>query len=259
MVGLRTADIFLQYGILAKGLASPLLNTFNVSQAPNFGPAIALGMPLKPLLVLAMAAGSSIKQSYWLLFVSREEMPPANAILISVFNTIFNSANSILSLTSAASAFTPSLLTAADDNGASALLTLSSISYFVGLALEAVSEQQRKAFKDNSKNAGKLYTGGLFGLARHINYAGYIIWRSSYALASGGWVWGALVAAFFSWDFANRAVPVLDKYCASKVSTWRLSHDCLPMIWDIGECSSQMLKFTDEFTANSLLYSQILN
>jgi protein-S-isoprenylcysteine O-methyltransferase Ste14 len=230
MVGLRTADIFLQYGILAQGLAGPLLNTLNVSQPPNFAPAIALGLPLKPLLILAMAAGSSIKQSYWVVFVSKEEMPPANAILISVFNTVFNSANSILSLTTAASAFTPSFLTATDDTGASALLALSSISYFVGLALEAVSEQQRKAFKDNSKNTGKLYTGGLFGLARHINYAGYIIWRSSYALASGGWIWGALVAAFFSWDFANRAVPVLDEYCASKVSPWCLSHDYLPLV-----------------------------
>lgn len=161
-------------------------------------------------------------------------MPPANAILISVFNTVFNSANSILSLTTAASAFTPSLLTAADDTGAPALLVLSSISYFVGLALEAVSEQQRKAFKDDSKNAGKLYTGGLFGLARHINYAGYIIWRSSYALAAGGWIWGAVVAAFFSWDFANRAVPVLDEYCASKVCLWCLSRDCFPRMWDAG-------------------------
>ncbi|CZR58618.1 uncharacterized protein PAC_08510 [Phialocephala subalpina] len=216
MVGLRTADIFLQYGILAKGLADPLLSLLNVSQPLNFAPAVALGLPLKPLLILAMAAGSSIKQSYWLVYVSKEEMPPANAVLISVFNTVFNSANSILSLTTAANAFTPGFLTAESDNGASTLLVLSSVSYFVGLAIEAVSETQRKTFKDDPKNAGKVYTGGLFGLARHINYGAYTIWRSSYALASGGWIWGGIVAAFFSWDFANRAIPVLDEYCKSR-------------------------------------------
>jgi len=216
MIGLRTADVFLQYGILAKGLADPLLNLLNVSQTPNFAPAVAFGLPLQPLLILGMAAGSTIKQSYWLAYISNEQMPAGSAVGISMFNTVFNSINSVLSLTNAASAFTPSLLTTQDDNGASILLILSSISYFVGLGLEATSEIQRKAFKDDPKNAGKLYTGGLFGLARHINYAGYTIWRSSYALASGGWLWGGFVAAFFTYDFTNRAIPVLDEYCTER-------------------------------------------
>lgn len=216
MVSLRTADIFLQYGILAKGLAGPLLSALNISQPPNFAPAIALGLPLKPLLILAMAAGTSIKQSYWLVYVSKEEMLPLNAVLISVFNTLFNSVNSILSLTAAANAFTPEFLTAENSDGVSTLLVLSSVSYFVGLAIEAVSETQRKAFKDDPKNAGKVYTGGLFGLARHINYGAFTIWRSSYALASGGWIWGGILAVFFSWDFVNRAIPVLDEYCWSR-------------------------------------------
>ncbi|KUJ13761.1 uncharacterized protein LY89DRAFT_687134 [Mollisia scopiformis] len=216
MVGLRTADIFLQYGILAKGLADPLLNYLNVSQTPNFAPAIAFGLPLQPLLILAMAAGSSIKQAYWVTCISREEMSPSSAIFVSIFNTVFNSANSILALTAAASAFTPSILTEQDKNGASILLIASTVAYFVGLAVEAISETQRKAFKDDSKNAGKLYTGGLFGLARHINYAGYTIWRAGYSFASGGWIWGSIVAAFFTYDFTNRAIPVLDEYCSER-------------------------------------------
>lgn len=216
-VGLRTADIFLQYGILAKGLADPLLNLLNVSHVPNFAPAVAFGLPFNYFLILTMAAGSTIKQIYYALVISREELTPRNAAAISILNTVFNSISSILSLTNAASTFMPSLLTTQDESGTSTLLIISSISYVVGLLLEAVSETQRKAFKDDPKNAGKPYTGGLFGLARHINYGGYSVWRTSYALASGGWIWGAIIGALFTYDFTNRAIPVLDEYCSKRV------------------------------------------
>lgn len=217
-VGLRTADVFLQYGILAKGLADPLLNYLKVSHAPNFAPAVAFGLPLQPLVILTMAAGSAVKQLYYALLIEREQLTTRSAVIISVFNTLFNSVNSILSLTTAASVFMPSFLATQHENGASNLLIISSISYLVGLSLEAVSETQRKVFKDDPKNAGKAYTGGLFRLARHINYGGYAVWRASYALASGGWIWGAFVGAFFTYDFVNRAIPILDDYCSKRVS-----------------------------------------
>jgi len=79
-----------------------------------------------------------------------------------------------------------------------------------------VSEIQRKAFKDEKKNEGKPFTGGLFGLARHINYGGYVVWRSSYALVSGGLLWAAFVGTFFGTDFARRGIPVLDEYCSKR-------------------------------------------
>jgi protein-S-isoprenylcysteine O-methyltransferase Ste14 len=217
-VGLRAADVFLQYGILAKGLADPLLNYLNVSHVPNFAPLVAFGLPLQPLVILTMAAGTTVKQFYHALLIEREVLTPSSAVIISIVNTVFNSINSILSLTTAASAFMPSFLTTQHENSASNLLIISSISYLVGLSLEAVSETQRKAFKDDPKNAGKAYTGGLFGLARHINYGGYAIWRASYALASGGWIWGAFIGVFFTYDFVSRAIPVLDEYCSKRVS-----------------------------------------
>ena len=65
-----------------------------------------------------MAVGSSIKQNYTLAFLSEQEMPVGGAIMIPVFNTIFNSANSIPSLTTAANAFTLSFLSTENDSGA---------------------------------------------------------------------------------------------------------------------------------------------
>lgn len=90
--------------------------------------------------------------------------------------------------------------------------------FVLGMLAETVSEVQRKIFKDKPENKGRVYTGGLFGLARHINYGGYTIWRAGFALASAGWIWAAVVGAFFAYDFATRGIPVLDEYCGNKVS-----------------------------------------
>jgi protein-S-isoprenylcysteine O-methyltransferase Ste14 len=218
-IGLRSLDPFLQYGILGSGLAAPILNALNVSTVHSSSPLVALELPLKPLIVLAMAAGTTIKQVYWVAYLSNEEMPTGNSIIISIFNTVFNSANSILSLTAAAKFFAPSFLTnSQNENEFSPLFILGSVSYTIGLVVEAVSETRRKKFKDDPKNKGMAYTGGLFGLARHINYGAYTVMRSGYALASGGWIWGSFVAIFFGVDFARRGVPILDEYCTKRVS-----------------------------------------
>jgi protein-S-isoprenylcysteine O-methyltransferase Ste14 len=219
-IGLRSLDPFLQYGILGTGLAAPLLNALHISTVhSSSAPLVALGLPLKPLIVLAMAAGTTIKQVYWVAYLSNEEMPTGNSIIISIFNTVFNSANSILSLTATAKLFAASFLTGSqNENEISPLFILGSVSYTIGLIIEAISETQRKKFKDDPKNKGKAYTGGLFGLARHINYGAYTVMRSGYALASGGWIWGSFVAIFFGVDFARRGVPILDEYCTKRVS-----------------------------------------
>jgi steroid 5-alpha reductase family enzyme len=88
----------------------------------------------------------------------------------------------------------------------------------LGMAAEAVSEVQRSNFKADPKNSGKPYTGGLFGLARHVNYGGYAVMRAGYAMATGWWMWGAFVFTFFFRDFATRGVPVLDEYYLKRVS-----------------------------------------
>jgi len=216
-VGLRTLDIFIQYGFLAQGLASPLLNALSVSPTTNTAPIVALGLPLQQFIILGMAAGTAIKQSGALLFIQKEEMLPATAIMVAVFNTVFNSANTIFSLTAAASYFTPSVLTSTDKStGMSPLFIIGVGAYVLGLATEAISEIQRRNFKADPRNAGKPYAGGLFGLARHINYGGYTVMRAGYALATGGWMWSAFVFAFFFRDFATRGVPVLDEYCSKR-------------------------------------------
>ena len=42
--------------------------------------------------------------------------------------------------------------------------------FLIGSAIETGSELQRHAFKARPESKGRLFTGGLFGLAQHINY-----------------------------------------------------------------------------------------
>lgn len=218
-VGLRSLDVFIQYSIVAKGLADPLLNALSIPRAfPSSAPTVALGLPLQSLIIIGMSVGSAAKQIYWETLIAKEEMVPKMAILVSIFNTVNNGINSVLSLTPLASYLIPSFLSSTDNpTTLSPLFLLGTISYTIGILLELVSEVQRRNFKDDPQNTGKPYTGGLFGLARHINYGGYTIWRASYAFTAGGLIPGALVAALFCYDFSNRAVPLLDRYCSKRV------------------------------------------
>jgi steroid 5-alpha reductase family enzyme len=133
-------------------------------------------------------------------------MYPSGAIFIALFNTINNTLNTLAFTIAAAN---PTYLSPYSIYIGAAL-------YTIGILVETISEVQRKRFKDKPENKGKAYAGGLFSLARNINYGGYTLWRSGMALAAGGPIWGSLVFAFFTWDFSTRAIPVLEEYCRNK-------------------------------------------
>lgn len=218
-ITLRTLDTPIQYAILAKSLASPLLDYLNITHIATYATsspaAIAFGLPLKPLLILGMAAGTALKQNYWLASIAAEEMPLSKALPIGIFNSVFNSLNSIIALTAASKFLAPEVLTAGE---LSPMFLLGYLGCFTSLAVETISEVQRRNFKAKPENKGKPFTGGLFGWSRHINYGAYTVMRGSYALACGGWIWGLVVGGFFAVDFINRGVPVMDDYCTKRVS-----------------------------------------
>lgn len=160
-----------------------------------------------------MAFGSSFKQILTMLVVSEQDYPPSSALMIALFNTIFNSTNTILSTWTATSR-SPS---ASSSLAPSPLDLIGPGLYLTGLLVEMISELQRTAFKKDPANKGKPHAGDLFSLARHINYGGYALWRASFAFTAGGWGWGLAVFAFFFYDFAYRGVPVLDAYLSQRV------------------------------------------
>jgi hypothetical protein len=102
-IGLRCADLYWQYTLLTD------LRPRLLSHLGPFIPPIALLSPSRILnlapaaqLILLMAAGSTLKQNLTLVYISEQEMPVSNGIVIPLFNTIFNTANSLLLLHSVA-------------------------------------------------------------------------------------------------------------------------------------------------------------
>ena len=213
---LRGIEPVLQYSILAHGLGSSVLHRVGLRTLPpglptHTGISLIDGLGLSPyrLVLLGMAVGAAVKQNIWVTALSGEPMPVTGAIAVGVFNAVFNSLSTYAFLTTATSASTEA------DFPQPALLIGASL-YVVGIMTELIAEVQRKRFKANPDNKGKAYTGGLWSFARHINYGGYTIWRAGYAMVGGGYTLGALVGAFFAWDFTQRAIPILSEYCEKR-------------------------------------------
>lgn len=103
--------------------------------------------------------------------------------------------------------------TAADPLQSTTLIAIAL--YIIGSCFNTGSELQRKRFKANPQNKGKLYTKGLFALTMHPNYFGDILLFSGYALASGN-IYTALVPLTMALGFVAQHIPDLDSYLAKR-------------------------------------------
>lgn len=147
-------------------------------------------------------------------------MPTGQALNIGIANSVFSGINAFLAswAGSALGASAPGLLrsgaSVAEDLHSSPLLAGAVTASILGIVIETISELQRKSFKADPKNKGKPYSGGLFSLARHINYSGYALWRPANALAAGGVASAIATFAFFTYNFVANSIPGLDKVSA---------------------------------------------
>ena len=89
--------------------------------------------------------------------------------------------------------------------------------FFLGSYINTYSEIQRKRFKENPNNKGKLYTLGLFKLARHINYFGDICWVSGWAIITHN-IWSGLIPLSLTLGFIFFFIPELSSYLENKYS-----------------------------------------
>ncbi|WP_334329278.1 DUF1295 domain-containing protein [Companilactobacillus sp. HBUAS59699] len=64
--------------------------------------------------------------------------------------------------------------------------------FIIGSSVNSLSELLRKPFKADPNNKGKLYTGGLFKYAVHINYFGDVLWVLGFAIVTGN-IWSLLI------------------------------------------------------------------
>ncbi|KAI4287087.1 MAG: hypothetical protein L6R35_003660, partial [Caloplaca aegaea] len=184
-VGLRAADAILQYHLLRHNWAHQAIRALHgvpitgVSSAAGGGGGL-LGLTPYGTIISALALGSSLKQIIFTTIISEQEMRPGPALAIAAFNTVFNTANTLLSVWTFSSVApttpTPTHIPPPPFPPrrhyafiASSPALLAGIAlYAVGMVLELGSEVQRKRFKAKPENQGKPYDGGgLWAWATH--------------------------------------------------------------------------------------------
>lgn len=218
---LRALDLPLQYAILSsRGLGNPIISALGGTPIPPTGRPLFLGgtnIGLSPLrsILFGMAIGSFVKHTYWVTSISQESFTFSAAVVIGVGNALADGLNALLFNNAATSVLS---YVNGDETRLPTPALVGIGLYVLGMALEWGSEMQRLSFKKDVRNKGEVYDGGLFGLARHVNYGGFTLWRAGYAMAGGGWIAGAASAAFSLWIFMTKGIPELNDYCEKKVS-----------------------------------------
>ncbi|MDA7948132.1 MAG: DUF1295 domain-containing protein [Hyphomicrobiaceae bacterium] len=93
---------------------------------------------------------------------------------------------------------------------------LAAVSLFaLGGYLNTGSEIERKRFKQDPANKGKLYTQELFVLVRHPNYLGDIVWALGWALMTRNG-WALFIPAIAACGFIVMFIPQLFSYLAER-------------------------------------------
>ncbi|KAK4159840.1 hypothetical protein QBC43DRAFT_293596 [Cladorrhinum sp. PSN259] len=53
-----------------------------------------LFLPLRRWIILSLSAAAAVKQIFWLLYTSKEELSPASVVTVGVFNAVSNDIDS---------------------------------------------------------------------------------------------------------------------------------------------------------------------
>ena len=179
----------------------------------------------KGTILIAMMAGCALKQIIHMVYILEIKLVYSAALGICVYNTLTNSLVTWSSI----------IYGPIKELGNMQYIGISL--FTVGILSELISELQRKRFKDNPINEGKLYTDSLFSLARHIYYGGYTLWRTGLALTSGNYCLATFQFFWHTWYFTKIGLPELAGYCSNKYGDdWkRFQHDVpatlFPYLW----------------------------
>ena len=96
------------------------------------------------------------------------------------------------------------------------------IVWLIGFAIEVVADTQKRRFRADPANAGRLISTGLWSRSRHPNYFGEILLWSGVALMAvptlSGWRWVVLISPVFVWLLLTRVsgVPLLEARAAAR-------------------------------------------
>ncbi|KAK4196594.1 hypothetical protein QBC40DRAFT_209086 [Triangularia verruculosa] len=221
-IGLRAIEPLLQSYLLSP--SSPFLKLLPKLGIPVLPPSLLSPNNTPTAEILSwMGRLSRLKQAYWAGFIAREPITPKLALILALLEAAANTVNSLLYLipkTSTALLKTVSIPLLGDVELPLPVL-VGSLMFALGLAVETISERQRSFFKEEyitvggkriRVNEGKICDRGLWSLARHPNYGGYVLWRTGYGIAAGGWLAGLGLGLAHAGHFAGESVGLMDEY-----------------------------------------------
>ncbi len=108
------------------------------------------------------------------------------------------------------------IITAEDRKSLGIVGIIGIVVWVIGFAIEVVSDQQKKAFREDPANDGRFITTGLWAWSRHPNYFGEItLWTGMAIMALpllSGWRWIMLISPIFVTVLLTRisGVPMLE-------------------------------------------------
>ena len=109
--------------------------------------------------------------------------------------------------------------------------------FTIGTYVNIVPEAQRHCWKQQPGNTGKLFSGGLFGRARHINYTGEVCSFIGFGLVSGQW-WNQWIPVCMGLGMIFWSQPELDWYLKKRYGSeahtaWlrQVPHKFIPGVW----------------------------
>jgi len=159
-------------------------------------------------LLVGMVAVGALRHAFWVQCINLNEWNWELTIIVAVGNNWIDFTHAKCLLKRLAEF-------EGNDGGVGSLAWIGVVLFVIGGVLETHSERQRRKFKDDPSSKGRLYTEGLFAHARHINYFGYILWRTGLGFVSGP-PYTLSYGVYHAIDFYIRAIPLLQNHMQSK-------------------------------------------
>lgn len=109
------------------------------------------------------------------------------------------------------------IITDPSKRGVDVWLVLGGLVWLVGMAVEAIADQQKNVFRSGAGRQGGFISTGLWSLSRHPNYLGEIILWVGLAIAAipslDGWRWVVLISPVFVTLLLTKlsGVPLLER------------------------------------------------
>ncbi|KAJ7245100.1 hypothetical protein C8J57DRAFT_1358905 [Mycena rebaudengoi] len=180
MIG-HILDAPLQYALFTRGWAGDMVAAIGlpvsgqwyqqVTAGPGFG-----GLGPIPSVIVGMSMLAGVRNAYWLLVTNNFEWSVPAVAQVLAYTYAASAFNTLLAVQVLASHPHPFL-------GWKQYVGMGL--YVLGMTLAFVSEASRARFKKDPRNKGKIDDTGLWGVVRHPNYLGYLVWRSGVTLTAG--------------------------------------------------------------------------